>query len=283
MKRKQKKAAAILAAIMLAHGTAYAGSIPEISVTRTQERISSSVDNSQLPVEVSKWTGDAKTTIFTGKLGDYDNGRWVNIDFSGINVAMIFEWGETLSGPIYIIPTGNAQTQEASTEPRKNMNSIINTSGGLSISSHIKINGVNVGENGLRIIDNAQMNCLFGVENSTENDRTVSVILATYTSDRKLNAVKRAEISAIAGQNGNARIIYNFDAENEHSAKLMFWDSGMLPVRAAVDFDSASGINAYYYDSGNRLIQIDKSNGKSVFYSYDNMGNLLSKSIGGAQ
>jgi len=39
-------------------------------------------------------------------------------------------------------------------------------------------------------------------------------------------------------------------------------------------------VNAYYYDVNNRLIQVDKKNGKSIYYTYDNMGNLLSKTVG---
>ena len=284
MKDKQRKAAAILAAIMLAPAATYAD-VPEVSITEAQERINSGVDNSNLQVEVTTQIGDEKTTIFTGKLKDYDNGAWVNIDFSDIGFAIIFEWGDTLSAPVYITPLRTAENQAAALPARRNSAGIINTADVLSLSSQIKINGVNVGENGLRIIDNAQMDCLFGLENSTANDRTISVILATYTSDGRLYAVKRVQLPAPAGQNGNAQLIYRFDTENEYSARLMFWDSlaGMFPIKTAVNFDGESGINAYYYDTDNRLIQVDKANGKSVFYAYDNMGNLLSKTVGGAQ
>ena len=284
MKDKQRKAAAILAAIMLAPAATYAD-VPEVSITEAQESINSGVDNSNLQVEVTTQIGDEKTTIFTGKLKDYDNGAWVNIDFSDIGFAIIFEWGDTLSAPVYITPLRTAENQAAALPARRNSAGIINTADGLSLSSQIKINGVNVGEKGLRIINNAQMDCLFGLENSTANDRTISVILATYTSDGRLYTVKRVQLPTPAGQNGNARLIYHFDTENEYSARLMFWDSlaGMFPIKTAVNFDGESGINAYYYDTDNHLIQVDKANGKSVFYAYDNMGNLLSKTVGGAQ
>ena len=284
MKDKQRKATAILAAIMLAPAATYAD-VPAVSITEAQERINADVDNSNLQVEATTQIGDEKTTIFTGKLKDYDNGAWVNIDFSGIGFAIIFEWSETLSAPVYITPLRTAENQAAALPARRNSAGIINTADGLSLSSQIKINGVNVGEKGLRIINNAQMDCLFGLENSTANDRTISVILATYTSDGRLYTVKRVQLPTPAGQNGNARLIYHFDTENEYSARLMFWDSlaGMFPIKTAVNFDCESGINAYYYDTDNRLIQVDKANGKSVFYAYDNMGNLLSKTVGGAE
>ena len=284
MKKRQRKAAAILAAIMLAPAVIYAD-VPAVSITKSQERMNADVDNSNLQVEVTTQIGNEKITIFTGKLKDYDNGAWVNIDFSGIGFAIIFEWGETLSAPVSITPKRTTENQAAALPARRNSAGIINTADGLALSSQIKINGVNVGEKGLRIIDNAQMDCLFGLENSTANDRTISVILATYTSGGRLYAVKRVQLPAPAGQNGNARLIYRFDTENEYSARLMFWDSlaGMFPIKTAVSFSGESGINAYYYGVNNCLIQVDKANGKSVFYTYDNMGNLLSKTVGGAE
>jgi len=54
-------------------------------------------------------------------------------------------------------------------------------------------------------------------------------------------------------------------------------------VTAALSFDGNSGINAYYYNSDNRLMQVDKSNGVSILYTYDKMGNLLTKAIRGEE
>ena len=135
MKKRQRKAAAILAAIMLA---------PAVSITKSQERMNADVDNSNLQVEVTTQIGNEKITIFTGKLKDYDNGAWVNIDFSGIGFAIIFEWGETLSAPVSITPKRTTENQAAALPARRNSAGIINTADGLALSSQIKINGVNV-------------------------------------------------------------------------------------------------------------------------------------------
>lgn len=134
MKDKQRKAAAILAAIMLAPAATYAD-VPEVSITEAQERVNSGVDNSNLQVEVTTQIGDEKTTIFTGKLKDYDNGAWVNIDFSDVGFAIIFEWGDTLSAPVYITPLRTAENQAAALPARRNSAGIINTADGLSLSS----------------------------------------------------------------------------------------------------------------------------------------------------
>ena len=139
------------------------------------------------------------------------------------------------------------------------------------ISTQIRLNGVNVGESGLRIINNGVMECSISTSDSAE----ISGILATYTQSGTLYNVKTVQVS------GNAHLTYCFNSENESYAKLMFWNScgDAVPLRASIDFTQRSGINVYYYDADNRLLQVDKANGKSLVFTYDNMGNLLTKTI----
>ena len=155
----------------------------------------------------------------------------------------------------------------------------------LTLSSQIKLNGVNVGEEGMRIVDSGILNCNISVSNNSQSDDMVTVILATYTESKKLHQIKTVNIAVPSEGNSVAELSYEFDAGNEKAAKLMFWDSmsGMLPIRTSIDFSQISGVNAYYYDSDNRLIQVDKKNGKSIYYTYDKMGNLLNKTVGGAE
>lgn len=155
----------------------------------------------------------------------------------------------------------------------------------LSLSSQIKLNGVNIGEEGLRIADNATLNCTLNVSNSSQNDDAVTVILATYTESKKLHGVKVINITVPGEGSCSAELSYEFDAENEKTATIMYWDSmnNMLPIKTSVDFSYTSGVNAYCYDLNNRLIQVDKKNGKSIRYDYDQMGNLLSKTVRGAE
>ena len=76
-------------------------------------------------------------------------------------------------------------------------------------------------------------------------------------------------------------MVYQFDAANEYTGKIFFWDSlsTIMPLRASIDFSQDSGINAYYYNVDNRLLQIDKMNGTSLIFTYDNMGNLLTRTV----
>ena len=107
------------------------------------------------------------------------------------------------------------------------------------------------------------------------------LIPATYTETGRLYNVRTFEADVAADDSENIEIIYQFDAENEYTGKLMLWNtlSGMIPVRTSIDFSQTSGVNAYYYNADNRLLQIDKMNGTSLLFTYDNMGNLLSRTV----
>lgn len=152
---------------------------------------------------------------------------------------------------------------------------VLKISPDFGIISEIKINGVAVGENGLRIIDNARAEFKFNIINSSVEKNDITAILATYTSAGNLYNVRSFKI----GTNGEQTSEITFDAENEYTGKLMFWNSYLMPLKATINFSQTSGINAYYYDSDNRLLQIDKADGKVLQFTYDNMGNLLTKTI----
>ena len=42
------------------------------------------IDNSELNVKVVYSSRDSKEIIFTGKLKDYENGKWIHLDFSQV-------------------------------------------------------------------------------------------------------------------------------------------------------------------------------------------------------
>lgn len=246
--------------------TAETGNISLIETTETD-----------ISVRVEKMVNGTKTTVYTGLLGGYDNGAWADADFTNIDMAVIFDWATNDITYIYPIDE-SVSVNNVNTAYTYNL---LQASNELSLSSQIKINGVNVGENGLRIIDNANLNCNLSIGNNTSDTHSVSVILATYTEDKKLYNMKFSEIEIEDGETGNIQLIYTFNAEHEDSAKLMLWDSisGMVPLKTAIEFDGDSGVTAYYYNADNRLLQIDKLSGNSLVYTYDNTGNLLTKTV----
>lgn len=241
-------------------------------------------DYSAMPVKVIQQSGDTETVIYTGPLGGYDNGVWNNVDFGKMQFIIIFDFDS--DGVLSIYPQTNSNRAILSGAAKQNMyRALYSNTSGVSLSSNIKLNGVNVGENGLRIVDNANLECQITAANETESKQKLSVILATYTNDGSLYQVKTADIEIDENSIGSAEIVYKFNAEQESAGKLMFWNSvsGMIPIKTTVDFSQSSGINAYYYNADNRLLQIDKANNTSIYFTYDNMGNLLTRTTEGLE
>lgn len=251
-----------------------------------EESLTEIINYSSVFVNVTKTTPDGNTTqIYSGPLSGYDGGRWTFLDFSNIQGVLVFDWESDDS--MWIVPvsqvasTPSPSLSDNTVSTLNETNNLMSVSSDLEISSQIKINGVTVNEQGMRIIDNANMNCSFVISNSAAKSDGVIAILATYTEEGRIHSIKTFEVDVAAGQTENIQIIYQFDADKEYTGKLMIWNkyTKLMPIRASIDFSQTSGINAYYYNSDNRLLQIDKTNGKSVIFTYDNMGNLLSRTI----
>ena len=236
--------------------------------TVVEKELTKEKDFSKLWVVVTKTTADGDTRgVYEGQLGSYDNGRWNNIDFSDNRPFLVYDWQTQNAYCIMPIQEDNE------------ISLLVSEDFPLLIDSQIRLNGINTGADGLRIIDNANMTCLLNVSNSSDEDSGLTAILATYDAEGKLYNASTYNIEVEAGQVVNAEISYQFDAENEATGKMMFWDSThkLMPIRASIDFSQTSGVNAYYYNSDNRLLQVDKVNGKSILFTYDNMGNLLTR------
>lgn len=272
----------VLPNVALAYDATYKITTDGTNVSVTEDTLTGTTDFGGINVDVYKITNDEKEVIYNGLLRDYDNGAWSNLDFDGIDFLVIFNWDN--DDVIYVVPNDNTENT-TNTASIQNTQNLLQTTSSLSLASQIKINGVNVGENGIRIIDNANLACDFTVSNNSNKPQTLSVILATYTNEKALYQVKSTDITVEGGKTGNAKIAYKFNAEKEYSGKLMFWNSvdGMMPIRTSIDFSQNSGVNAYYYNSDNRLLQIDKANNTSIYFTYDKMGNLLRKTIGGGE
>lgn len=244
------------------------------SSARKIKELEGQTDYSDLVVKVSEVVNGKTTQFYNGPLGNYDNGIWNKIDFSKISTLELFFPKE--SRTILICAVG-----ENGTSTIDENEGDLPISEDLSITSQIKINNVNVGENGLRIVDDANLVCDFDISNSSNSSRSIDILFATYTEDGRLCNINKYSQTLASGMDENVQITYQFNAETEYRAKILIWDSlsNMIPIRAEIDFSQESGINAYYYNADNRLIQIDKANGKSLIFTYDNMGNLLQKSI----
>ena len=168
---------------------------------------------------------------------------------------------------LLVIMTSNAFAASFSTES-------------LNIDSLIKINGCETAMNDLNVKYDGELEAVFSVSNIDDSTHKVTALLATYTQGGKLYQIKTDSVNILSGETDSIEITHIFNTDNEHRANIMLWDSlsGMRPLMTSVDFSQKDGINIYYYNSDNRLVQIDKANGNSIMFTYDNMGNLLTKS-----
>lgn len=263
------------------------GKLDEVSVGKI---VPNELDNSNLLVEVTLTTSSGESSvIYTGVLSGYDEEMLEYVDFSDVDAVILFDWDS--SDMICIKPIAKLNEESISdsiSTTQKDSATVLNTSRNSmsisddwSIASQIKINGVNVGENGLRIVDNANLSCTFNLTNESNTSKSFASLLVTYDESGRMQNVKTAEVVVAAGETENIQILYQFEAEKEYVGKLMMWDSlaGMIPLRTTINFTQTSGVNAYYYNTDNRLLQVDKIDGTSLMYTYDNMGNLLTRTV----
>ena len=238
--------------------------------------LTSDISYENIYVQVTQSLEGELSVIYTGLLGDYDNGKWNYINFGEIDHLTIVDFATMETEAIFIVPIPEPEENTMMYSSAYNLNTA-----DFSIDTQIKLNGVQTAENGLRIINNADINCTFSVANNSSQLKSVTGILSTYTKSGTLYQVKTVETQIESGETEDIEIDYIFDSENEHTARLMLWDtvSGMVPLKTNVEFSKNSGATAYYYDANNRLLKLDKTNGVSIEYTYDNNGNMLSKTV----
>lgn len=275
----------IIPQIAFAENSTFKVTVDGENASVVEDTLTSTTDYSNMNVMVYEDADGEKRLVYEGLLGGYDNGAWSNIDFSQIDFLLIFNWDS--EDMLYVQPVKNSANINKQTENNTPVNKtqyLSDNASSLSIASQIKINGINVGENGMRIVDDANLACHFTITNNSSDSQKISAILATYTENKTLYQVKMINTPLVApGKTESIQVAYKFNAKKEYSGKLMFWNDKMMPFRATVDFTQNSGINAYYYNADNRLLQVDKANNTSVYYTYDNMGNLLTKTVRGAE
>ena len=215
----KKKAAAILSALMLTTVSANANSLTDITADR--ELINSGIDNSELQVKAEKHIGNTITTIFTGKLKDYDNGAWVNLDFSEISFAAIYNWDTAENEVVYLIPVKNmtADGENISIKPnneheRSDINSAQQDLTDVSdITYDIKYT-----------VSGENMNIMYSMESTAAESQTVSMIAALYKNGALLKVIS-APIEINAEGSGSIAMILPQTDKEKCSVKMMVWES----------------------------------------------------------
>lgn len=220
-------------------------------------------DNSKLQVKVVKQIGDESNVIYTGSLGEYENGIWSNLDFSGINFTVILNWNTLEDEVIYIIPiSGDTDSVQTSlkTNSISNVYSERSTNG---LDTNIKIVYNNeYYEAALKT--NNTIDVTLDITNSGVS-KDLICYLAEYSSTGTLvDLTSNSQIPVPANGSVTAHISKTFSNANVTSAKLFLWEKdNMKPIMSNILLNSQQ--TDFYADNYNDAQEYDiskKINGK---------------------
>lgn len=220
------------------HDLGYRVKMNEEQVTVTEDDFVSDIDNSNLDVSVVKQQGDTRTTIFTGKLKDYDNGRWVYTDFSEIQFMVVMEWEGPEDELIYIIPKKETEI-ERSAQATVMSADVIQPS--LNIVENFYINNSKITENyetqEIRGGDNLCANC--SITNTGSAKQSVQLILCAYNMQGRLIGIISSEpYNLEAGETKNFEKSMTIDSSITNCyAKVMIWDGigSLRPLHSSLE------------------------------------------------
>lgn len=241
------------------------------SINIKDSNIISDVDNSDLVVNVVKQEGNVKTTIFSGKLKDYDNGAWVNIDFSEIKFAIILNLDTLEDETICIIPVQDEKTNNAeSIGALNNKSNTMNTDGATDLTCNINLAYGN-GYYEKLIKPNEALTIPMTFNNDSTASKNVVCYIAEYDNAGKLTGLTTGTDITIPQGTTQVQAIKTFSSETEH-AKLFFWEKDHIkPIDACIElntlaedyygdtFESAQayGIDKIFYGSINGSEDVD--------------------------
>ena len=280
MKKFKRIAAAILAMYMLT-GTAFAetdtltykAKMENGEVTVEEKNLIGDIDNSNLEVNVIKQQGDTITTVFTGKLKDYDNGRWINLNFSEIQFALIFDWDTMENEAIYIVPV---QSDIAIAEKDADeMSSNMEHSKGLTQEVGSVANLSNITYDVTYTVLNENMNILYSVNNAMNTPQTVNIISVLYRNGVLQRVISTPlTVNADTVGSGNIAMILPETGKEECSVKMMVWEN-MSTIRPLGKSKTVKDIEPYLRE---KTAVISANNGQE-FKLYMNSENVIGNNI----
>ncbi len=202
--------------------------------TLTPKELDTETDSSDLWVEVTKIAPDGTASHFySGLFGEYDNGRWVNIDFSDKKPLMLCDW--QTQNCYWVVPAEEPE-EDNSTENQNagdlNSTRTENAEQALTISTTQLIEydvAYSIVSN-----DSLSMDIEYNVYNGNSENDSVLLIAALYENGR-LNDIKTQSLSVNALESNTDNIVLHIPNNHEdYSVKLMVWeDFGSLrPIGA---------------------------------------------------
>ena len=244
--------------------TAFAENIKEDEITTAADDDNCNIDNSELDVRVIRQSGDEQTTIFTGKLKDYDNGAWIRLDFSTVQFFAVLDWNDSESKVIYIIPLSADTEIDNNTDISKpsdeTVNETLSNSTALtSQNSDIQCD-VNLMYDGAYsekvIIHNRQLTVPIKITNKGSTDKNIVCYIAEYDENGVLrNNVSNSTVKVEAGKSIAAQITKVFSSETK-TVKIFACNSETLqPITGAISLDETE--QDYYANTATEAQEYD--------------------------
>ena len=230
------------------------------NVTVTESSFITEKDNSDLNVNVVKYSGDSKDLIYSGALGGFDNGAWSNMDFSEIQCAVIFNW-DNANEYYCITPVTDAlsyiddmNTNIADRETDLTSNSV----GTITSNMSLVYNGKYY-ENVL--MPGQELTVRISVTNNENTLKNVVPYIAQYDLSGKLINIKQgADIPAAANAITTGTVTENLTADTAYTAKVFLWEKASLkPLHTPIAMQITA--QDYYADdfANAETIKLDKS------------------------
>ncbi len=253
------------------HDNSYKVEVDNGQVSIKEDNLFSETDNSELEVNVIRQLDDTNSTIFTGKLKDYDNGKWIGIDFSEIQFLVIVEWESTDNELIYIIPIKNTGILRTDDNKKSESDGLKQNT---PVQSQTDIS--NVTYDVKYAVSNDSMNILYTVDNAAENNQTVNMIAALY----KRGVLQRVittplTINADEKNNGSITMLLPENEKEECSVKMMVWES-MGTLRPIGSVKTVKDIEPYLRE---KTIVVS-ADAEEEFNLYMNSDNVIGKNSG---
>lgn len=202
-------------------------------------------DNSELDVQVIQQIRDEQMTIFTGKLKEYDNGRWIHLDFSEIQFMVIVEWEGPKDELIYIIPSKNISDVEVETTSNT-ANITGQNTGNNETQSTSEAYKYGIGDVIIKNAENETINLLkdaaelsaMTIAKNTVDAAPVTIYAAIY-DDGKLTNIKQLSVNADQANKSYVRHDLNLPLDNvtpKTKIKLMIWNgTTLMPYSLCTD------------------------------------------------
>lgn len=231
------------------------------------DTVMGNTDYSDLEVNVIKSKDGNKTIVYSGKLGNYANGAYSYVDFSQIQILMMFHLSDSQDESTYIIPISeymnlnldetndfiNSQTENNILEQNQNAININSIQTNVSLMYDNKYY-----ENVL--LPGQTLNVPVTITNTNNTSLDIISYVAEYDLSGCLVDVKQGEtITVPSNQTMNTTLLKEFTSDITGSAKVFLWEKAtMQPISENIQITIET--QDYYANTYNdaQAIDIDK-------------------------